>query len=125
VVGSLLLGSLSAETSDEAARAIKADSGQQPAAWLRQAGSAVVAEFVAAAGQPRRYSTGGCGGPDAKDGTSEIENPAEFESSPEARELSRRSAAAWGEAHLAASGDPQQVAAAVEATTRFYVPDPA
>ena len=54
-----------------------------------------------------------------------IENPTEFESSPEGRELSRRSAAAWGEAHLAAGGDPQQVAAAVEATTRFYVPDPA
>jgi uncharacterized protein YndB with AHSA1/START domain len=54
----------------------------------------------------------------------EIENPTEFESSPEGRELSRRSAAAWGEAHLAAGGDPQQVAAAVEATTKFYVPDP-
>lgn len=54
-----------------------------------------------------------------------IENPGEFESSPEARELSRRSAAAWGEAHLAAGGDPAQVAAAVEATTKFYVPDPA
>jgi uncharacterized protein YndB with AHSA1/START domain len=54
----------------------------------------------------------------------EIENPEEFESSPEGRELGRRSAAAWGEAHLAAGGDPQQVAAAVEATTKFYVPDP-
>ena len=55
----------------------------------------------------------------------EIENPSEFESSPEVREFSRRSAAAWGEAHLAAGGDPEQVAAAVEATTAFYVPDPA
>ena len=55
----------------------------------------------------------------------EIESPSEFESSPEAREFSRRSAAAWGEAHLAAGGDPDQVAAAVEATTTFYVPDPA
>jgi uncharacterized protein YndB with AHSA1/START domain len=55
----------------------------------------------------------------------EIEDPSEFESSPEAREFSRRSAAAWGEAHLAAGGDPEQVAAAVEATTKFYVPDPA
>ena len=54
----------------------------------------------------------------------EIENPEEFESSPEGRELGRRSAAAWGEAHLAAGGDQQQVAAAVEATTKFYVPDP-
>ena len=53
-----------------------------------------------------------------------IENPEEFESSPEGRELARRSAAAWGEAHLAAGGDPQLVAAAVEATTKFYVPEP-
>ncbi len=52
-------------------------------------------------------------------------NPSEFEASPEARELARRSAAAWGEAHLAAGGDPAQVAAAVEATTKFYVPDQA
>jgi uncharacterized protein YndB with AHSA1/START domain len=50
-------------------------------------------------------------------------DPAAFESSPEARELSRRSAAAWGEAHLAAGGDPEVVKAAVEATTKFYVPD--
>ncbi|HEX8626866.1 MAG TPA: SRPBCC family protein [Catenuloplanes sp.] len=55
----------------------------------------------------------------------EIGNPSEFESSPEAREFSRRSAAAWGQAHLAAGGDPEQVAAAVEATSKFYVPDPA
>ncbi|WBB78113.1 SRPBCC family protein [Micromonospora sp. WMMD882] len=54
----------------------------------------------------------------------EIGDPAAFESSPEARELSRRSATAWGEAHLAAGGDPDQVAAAVKATTAFYVPDP-
>lgn len=55
----------------------------------------------------------------------EIENLAEFDKSPEGREFSRRSAAAWGQAHLAAGGDPEQVAAAVEATTKFYVPDPA
>jgi uncharacterized protein YndB with AHSA1/START domain len=54
-----------------------------------------------------------------------IADPAAFESSPEAREYSRRSAAAWGEAHLAAGGDPARVAAAVQATTAFYVPDPA
>ncbi|MBC8093797.1 MAG: SRPBCC family protein [Pseudonocardia sp.] len=48
----------------------------------------------------------------------------EFEKSPEGRECSRRSAAAWGQAHLAAGGDPEHVAAAVEATTKFYVPDP-
>jgi uncharacterized protein YndB with AHSA1/START domain len=53
----------------------------------------------------------------------EIENMAEFDKSPEGREFSRRSAAAWGQAHLAAGGDPEQVAAAVEATTKFYAPD--
>ena len=45
--------------------------------------------------------------------------------SPEGREFIRRSAAAWGEAHLAAGGEPEHVAAAVEATTKFYAPDPA
>lgn len=50
-------------------------------------------------------------------------DPAAFESSPEAKELSRHSAAAWGEAHLAAGGDPEVVKAAVEATTKFYVPE--
>jgi uncharacterized protein YndB with AHSA1/START domain len=54
----------------------------------------------------------------------QIENLDEFEKSPEGREFSRRSAAAWGQAHLAAGGEPEQVAAAVEATTKFYVPDP-
>jgi uncharacterized protein YndB with AHSA1/START domain len=53
----------------------------------------------------------------------EIANLAGFDTSPEGRECSRRSAAAWGQAHLAAGGDPEQVAAAVEATTKFYVPD--
>jgi len=48
----------------------------------------------------------------------------EFRKSPEGREFSRRSAAAWGEAHLAAGGEPEQVAAAVEATAGFYAPDP-
>ncbi|MDL5156674.1 SRPBCC family protein [Actinomycetospora termitidis] len=50
---------------------------------------------------------------------------AEFETSLEGHEFSRRSAAAWGDAHLAAGGDPEQVAAAVRATTDFYAPDPA
>lgn len=54
-----------------------------------------------------------------------IDDPSQFESSPEAREFSRRSAAAWGEAHLASGGDPEQVATAVENTTKFYVPDSA
>lgn len=44
--------------------------------------------------------------------------------SPEGREFIRRSAAAWGQAHLAAGGEPEHVAAAVEATTKFYAPDP-
>lgn len=54
----------------------------------------------------------------------EVENLTEFDASPEGREFSRRSAAAWGQAHLAAGGDPQQVNAAVKATTDFYAPDP-
>ena len=54
----------------------------------------------------------------------EIENPAEFNKSPEGREFTRRSAEDWGQAHLAAGGGPEQVAAAVEATTKFYVPHP-
>lgn len=54
----------------------------------------------------------------------EIADHGEFEKSPEGRECSRRSAAAWGQAHLAAGGDPEHVAAAVEATTTFYAPDP-
>jgi uncharacterized protein YndB with AHSA1/START domain len=48
----------------------------------------------------------------------------EFQTSPAGREFSQRSAAAWGEAHLAACGEPGQVAAAVEATTQFYAPTP-
>jgi uncharacterized protein YndB with AHSA1/START domain len=55
----------------------------------------------------------------------EIADHEEFEKSPEGREFSRRSAAAWGQAHLAAGGEPEHVAAAVEATTKFYAPDPA
>ncbi|OLF06980.1 hypothetical protein BLA60_29430 [Actinophytocola xinjiangensis] len=43
----------------------------------------------------------------------------------ESSEFVRRSAAAWGQAHQAAGGDPTHVAAAVEATTAFYAPDPA
>lgn len=46
----------------------------------------------------------------------------EFQTSPAGREFARRSAVAWGDAHLAAGGDPDHVAAAVEATTAFYVP---
>lgn len=46
----------------------------------------------------------------------------EFENLPAGREFVRRSAVAWGEAHLAGGGDRDQVAAAVEATTAFYAP---
>lgn len=49
----------------------------------------------------------------------------EIETSPEVMEFSRRSAAAWGEAHLAAGADPDLVAATVKATTEFYVPESA
>jgi uncharacterized protein YndB with AHSA1/START domain len=44
-----------------------------------------------------------------------------FEGSPAGRDVVRRSAASWGEAHLAGGGDPDHVAAAVEATTAFYL----
>lgn len=46
----------------------------------------------------------------------------DFETSPAGREFARRSAAAWGEAHLAAGGEPDHVAAAVKATAEFYAP---
>ncbi|MCG5468357.1 hypothetical protein LADH09A_002217 [Micromonospora sp. LAH09] len=46
----------------------------------------------------------------------------EFPTSPVGREFARRSAVAWGEANLAAGGDPDHVAAAVEASTAFHVP---
>lgn len=48
----------------------------------------------------------------------------DLEGSPEVRELVRRSAAAWGRAHAATGADPRTVAAAVEATTAFYAPEP-
>jgi uncharacterized protein YndB with AHSA1/START domain len=54
----------------------------------------------------------------------EIADHEAVQKSPEGREFIRRSAAAWGEAHLAAGGEPERVAAAVEATTKFYAPDP-
>ncbi|MGC4807795.1 hypothetical protein [Micromonospora sp. DT233] len=55
-------------------------------------------------------------------GDGEVLDHEEFRASPAGREFSRRSAAAWGEAHLAGGGEPSQVAAAVEATTAFYQP---
>jgi hypothetical protein len=44
----------------------------------------------------------------------------DFRNLPKGREFARRSAAAWGEAHLAAGGEPDQVASAVEATTTGF-----
>ena len=51
----------------------------------------------------------------------EVLDHEEFAASPVGREFSRRSAAAWGEAHLAGGGEPDHVTAAVEATTAFYL----
>lgn len=47
------------------------------------------------------------------------------QNSPHGRDFIRRSATAWGRAHLAAGGEPDHVGAAVEATIQFYAPDPA
>lgn len=55
-------------------------------------------------------------------GDGEVLDHEEFRTSPAGHEFSRRSAAAWGEAHLAGGGAPDHVAAAVEATTAFYLP---
>jgi hypothetical protein len=55
-------------------------------------------------------------------GDGEVLDHEEFRASPAGHEFSRRSAAAWGEAHLAGGGEPNHVAAAVEAITAFYLP---
>ncbi|MBB5872941.1 uncharacterized protein YndB with AHSA1/START domain [Allocatelliglobosispora scoriae] len=47
----------------------------------------------------------------------------EWIATPEARDFMARSSAAWGAAFAASGADPDQVAAAVEATTKFYAPD--
>jgi uncharacterized protein YndB with AHSA1/START domain len=52
------------------------------------------------------------------------EERAGFESTPEAREFLTRSSQAWGEVHRGTGAAEAQVAAATEATTKFYVPDP-
>lgn len=51
-----------------------------------------------------------------------IGDPNAWQHTPEARVFMTRSAKLWGEAHLTAGADPQAVAAAVEGTTNFYVP---
>jgi uncharacterized protein YndB with AHSA1/START domain len=50
------------------------------------------------------------------------EEKAAFESSDYARELMTRSSQAWGEAYRASGASEAEVAAATEATTKFYVP---
>ncbi|WP_052068120.1 SRPBCC family protein [Rhodococcoides fascians] len=57
------------------------------------------------------------------DGGDTVDHDA-LQASPEGREFIRRSAAGWGEAHLASGGNADHVASAVEATTKFYAPDP-
>jgi uncharacterized protein YndB with AHSA1/START domain len=52
-----------------------------------------------------------------------IEDPAAWESTPEAKEFSRRSSAAWGAAMEAGGATPEEAARAAENTTRFYVPE--
>ena len=54
----------------------------------------------------------------------EVADHEEFQVTPDGREVVRRGAAAWGRAHLAAGGAPEQVAAAVAATIGFYAPEP-
>ncbi len=46
-----------------------------------------------------------------------------WQHTPEAKEFMTRSSGAWGAAHAAAGASPAEVAAAVEATTKFYVPE--
>jgi uncharacterized protein YndB with AHSA1/START domain len=52
-----------------------------------------------------------------------IGDPREWESSPEAKEFSRRSSAAWGAAMEAAGATPEEAARAVENTSNFYAPE--
>ena len=51
----------------------------------------------------------------------EVIDHQDFRSSRVGQEFSRRSAAAWGEAHLAGGGESRHVATAVDATTAFYL----
>jgi uncharacterized protein YndB with AHSA1/START domain len=53
-----------------------------------------------------------------------IGDPGLWQSTPEARAFMTRSSTLWGEAHLAAGGDPAQVEASVLNTAQFYAPDP-
>ena len=53
-----------------------------------------------------------------------LENPQEWEQSPEARDFITRSSEAWGEANRAFGTPAEEAEAAVEATTAFYTPPP-
>ncbi|HET9142792.1 SRPBCC family protein [Actinophytocola sp.] len=54
-----------------------------------------------------------------------IDNPEEWQTTAEAKDLMARSSQAWGAAYRAAGADPEQVASAVKQTTAFYTGDPA
>lgn len=54
-----------------------------------------------------------------------IDNPEEWQTTAEAKDLMTRSSQAWGAAYRAAGADPEQVASAVKQTTAFYTGDPA
>ncbi|APU15656.1 MULTISPECIES: SRPBCC family protein [Actinoalloteichus] len=53
-----------------------------------------------------------------------IEDPAAWESSPEARELAVTSSLAWGAALQASGATAEEAAIAAENTTAFYAPEP-
>ena len=53
-----------------------------------------------------------------------IGDPSAWQATPEARAVMTRSSRLWGDAHLAAGADPEQVEASVHNTTQFYAPDP-
>jgi hypothetical protein len=53
-----------------------------------------------------------------------LENPQEWEQSPEAKDFIARSSEAWGEANRAFGTPPEEVEATVKATTAFYTPQP-
>ncbi|GAB2911491.1 hypothetical protein GCM10022245_53340 [Streptomyces mayteni] len=48
--------------------------------------------------------------------------PTAWEASPQGQRFNTLSSEAWGAGHAATGADPEQVAAATEATTEFYAP---
>ena len=53
-----------------------------------------------------------------------VDDPVAWQLSEDGREFATRSSGAWGEANLAAGGDPEAVARGVANSTAFYAPDP-